>query len=221
LAFNAVTSAKVGVGANFTMYQNVDGSLTKVPTPQPTNFPRPDGKWVPVSTAIVSDAATGGFQVADNPLSPVFPKSLGDGSGYSVSAGADALTITPVAASSATATRPASALDGGTGSNAISYANVWPGEDVQYQVSSGEVKESVVLDQVPPAVQTSWSWLVHAPGLKLVTQASGAIYAEEPDGSAQIAIPTPVVTDSSGVAGQAVRVGNCGRLNDGRPAALG
>jgi large repetitive protein len=192
----------VGHGTFDTTYQNTDGSFTKVVSTVPTNYQQANGTWVPVADAVSGDSSAGGFRVANNPLNPVFPAALSPTAGYSVSIGGDSLTMTPVAASASTGARPQTAFPGASASSELTYPSVWPGQDIQYQVSAGEVKESVVLPQVPAATQTSWSWLVHAPGLTLVKQSTGAIWAEHADGSAQLAIPTPVMTDSSGVAGQ-------------------
>ena len=201
-SFSPITSAIVAHGSNDTTYQNTDGSFTKVVSPVPTNYQRADGSWVPVATTVSGDVGVGGFRVADNPLNPVFPAALSSTAGYSVSSGGDSLTMTPVGVSASTGARPQTAFPGASASSELTYPSVWPGQDIHYQVSAGEVKESVVLPQVPAATQTSWSWLVHAPGLTLVKQSTGAIWAEHADGSAQLAIPTPVMTDSSGVAGQ-------------------
>ena len=201
-SFSPITSAVVGHGPSDTTYQNTDGSFTKVVSPVPTNYQLGDGTWVPVADTVSGDASVGGFRVADNPLNPVFPAALSSSAGYSVSSGGDSLTITPVGATASTGVRPQTAFAGASASSELSYPSVWPGQDIHYQVSAGEVKESVVLPQLPAATQTSWSWLVHAPGLTLVKQSTGAIWAEHADGSAQLAIPTPVMTDSSGVAGQ-------------------
>jgi RHS repeat-associated protein len=202
--FSPFTSKVMSFGANETLYKNADGSLTKEVSASPKNFHRSDGSWVPVSTAVVPDSATGGFSVADNPLKPVFPKQVGGGAGYTVSSGASSLTMSLVGTKSVTAVRPAAAsVPGGDTASAISYPGALPGQDLQYQVSTGEVKETLLLNSVPAQSQGSWTWKVHAPGMTLVKEAdSGAIDVSDSHGTPTFRIPTPIMWDSSGVAGQ-------------------
>ena len=203
-AFNLFSSKAISFGANETLFKNTDGSLTKEVTTSPSNFLRPDGSWVPVSTAVVKNSATGAFAVADNPLKPTFPKQVGGGAGYTVSSGANSLTMSLVGAQAASAVRPTSAaLKGSDPASAISYPDALPGQDLQYTVSSGEVKETLLLNSVPAVSQQSWTWKVHAPGMTLATEAeSGAIDATDVKGAPTFRISTPIMWDSSGVTGK-------------------
>jgi len=201
-SFNFFSSKAISFGANETLFKNSDGSLTKEVSAKPKNFLRADGTWVPVSTKVVSDAATGGFTVADNPLRPKFPKSV-DGHGFSVSNGENSLDMTLVGAQPVSAVRPSAAsLKDADPASAISYPNALPGQDLQYQVSSGDVKETLLLRSVPAKSQGSWTWKVHAPGMTVVKEAeSGAFDVLDAKGTPAFRIPTPIMWDSSGVEG--------------------
>ena len=84
----------------------------------------------------------------------------------------------------------------------MQYSNAMVGQDLQYQVTTSEVKETLVLNTVPAAAQTSWTWLIHAPGLTLFASDRGSLYLTDAGGTVRYNIPDPIMWDSSGVAGQ-------------------
>jgi RHS repeat-associated protein len=202
-AFDPKTAVPVGHDTFDTLFRNKDGSETKAISSLPENFQRADGSWVPVATDVSADSTSGGFKVADNPLAPQFPKRLGGSAAYSVTGNGAAVSMTLVGQQDVAAVRPkASVVPGADASGAITYPNALPGQDLNYQVLAGEVKESLVLNSVPAASQESWSWLVHAPGMTLVQSDHGVIDLDAADGTPVLYIPTPIVQDSSGVVGK-------------------
>jgi large repetitive protein len=211
-AFNPKTSVPVGYGANDTIFKNSDGSETKQISPTPLNVQKPDGTWTPIRTSLSQNSKTGGFSVSSNPLNPQFAASLGGSADVSVNSGSAPISMSLVGAASVAATRPAaSALhsaDEGLGSgqaavsSSLQYLNAMPGQDLQYQVTNSEVKETLVLDRVPSAAQTSWTWVIHAPGLVMSASDRGSLYLTDADGVVQYNIPDPIMWDSSGVAEQ-------------------
>jgi RHS repeat-associated protein len=211
-SFNAATSVPIAYDANDTLFRNADGSETKEVSPTPLNDQLADRSWAPIATTVAANAVTGGFSVAHNPLNPQFAKSLGTGADLSVNSGSDPVSISLVGAAASSVTKPlASALhslDEGLGSNqsavasSVEYSNAFPGQDLQYQVTSSEVKETLVLNSVPSALQSSWTWLIHAPGLTLTASDRGSLNLTDANGVVQYNIPDPIAWDSSGVAGQ-------------------
>jgi RHS repeat-associated protein len=168
---------------------------------------------VPAATTVTAASGSGGgFQAADNPLDPKFAKSLGSGADLSVDSGSDPVSVSLEGASASTGIRPIGrvlhSVQEGLGSNnsaassAVEYPNAFPGEDLQYQVTTSEVKETVVLNTVPDASQTSWSWDVHAPGLTMSESDRSSLYLTDSSGTVQYNIPDPIMWDSSGVVGQ-------------------
>jgi hypothetical protein len=216
-SFNALTSTPVSYGSDFTVFHNADGSETKKVSPTAINFQRSDGSWVPAGTSIVSDSVAGDFTVADNPLSPTFGATSAGGAGFAVNDGSSRVSVTLEGADTVQAVRPAasalhSAQEGlgpaalASKSSALEYPNVFPGEDLQYQVAASEVKETLVLNSVPAASQTSWVWAVHAPGLTMSESKLSSLYLTDANGVVRYNIPNPVMWDSSGVAGQSESV---------------
>jgi large repetitive protein len=212
-AFDPKTSVPVSYGTNDTIFKNSDGSETKEISPTPLNVQKSDGSWTAASTSIAQNVTTGGFAVADNPLNPTFAKTLAAGPDFSVNSGSDPVSVSLIGAAAVNAVRPsASALhssEEGLGSNsavagssALEYPNALPGQDLQYQVTTSEVKETLVLNTVPAASETSWSWIVHAPGLTMSQSNMGSLYLTDARGTVQYNIPDPVMWDSAGVAGQ-------------------
>jgi YD repeat-containing protein len=202
-AFNPLTSVPIGYGTDYTLFQNTDGSQTKQLSASPVNIQHSDGSWGAIGTSVATDSTNGGFKVANNPLNPTFAQSVGGGAGFTVNSNSHPVTISLQGAASVAGVRPSSPLvPGGTASSELRYASVLPGQDLQYQVEQSEVKETVVLNSVPSAAQSTWTWRVHAPGLNLVQDAQGDEELADSNGVVQYNFPTPIMWDSSGVTGQ-------------------
>jgi len=201
-AFDPAKSVPVSYGSDFTVFKNADGSETKEVSATPLNVQHSDGSWGPVQTSVSADSSTGGFKVPNNPLNPAFAHATGAGEGFTVNSHSHPVSISLVGAAAAVGARPSKALvAGGDASSELRYAGVLPGQDLQYQVTSSEVKETVVLAAVPDASQSSWTWRVHAPGLTLEQDAQGNEQLVDAHGVVQYNLPVPAMWDSSGVAG--------------------
>jgi hypothetical protein len=201
--FDPSTSVPVSYGVYDTVYRNRDGSETKKVTPGPQNIHLSDGSWTTVKTTVTADSSTGGFTVGENPLKPSFPHSLKSGGAVTVDSNLHPVSITLMGASGVTGQKPTkSPMKGGDVKSQVVYPGVWPGQDLDYQVSTSAVKETIVLSTVPAASQTSWRWRLHAPGLTLTTDPQGNEELVDASGVVQYNIPTPVIWDSSGVTGE-------------------
>jgi RHS repeat-associated protein len=202
-SYSPITSTPISYGTFDTIFKNADGTETKEISATPLNIQHADGSWTAVGTSVAADASTGGFKVADNPLNPTFAHTVGGGAGFTVNSHSDPVSISLVGAAAVAGTRPTKALvPGGDASDELQYAGVLPGQDLQYQVTTSEVKETVVLNSVPAIADSSWTWKVQAPGLTLAQDAQGNEELVDSSGVAQYNLPTPAMWDSSGVAGQ-------------------
>jgi RHS repeat-associated protein len=211
-AYDPKTSVPISYGANDTIYKNSDGSETKEVSQTPLNVKQPDGSWAPATTTISQNITTGAFAVANNPLSPTFAKTLGAGADFTANSGTDPVSVDLLGAASASAITPSASVlhaeDEGLGTNqsavssALEYPGVFSGQDLQYQVTASEVKETLVLNAVPSAALSSWTWLIHAPGLTMSQSDRGSLNFTDTNGVVQYSIPDPIMWDSSGVAGQ-------------------
>jgi RHS repeat-associated protein len=202
-SYDAFTSVPVSYGPNDTVYRNTDGSETKAISALPMNVKRVDGSWVPVQTGVSADAATGGYLVKDNPLNPKFGAATGGDADYTVDSNSFPVSVSLEGADAVSASRPsAAAVQSGDAKSAVQYSGVRPGQDLQYQVTSSEVKETVVLKTIPDEADSSWTWRIHAPGLTLTQNEHGNLDLVDSKGTVQYNIPIPAMWDSSGVTGK-------------------
>jgi RHS repeat-associated protein len=206
-AFDPKTSVPISRGSYDTIFKNKDGSETKLLSPTPLNVKKSDGSWTPVATTLTQNIATGGFSAANNPLNPTFARSLGAGPDLSIDSGSAPISINLVGATASTAVKPAASTlhssAEGLGSNdsavdsSVEYKNALPGQDLQYQVTTSEVKETLVLNSLSAANQSSWTWLIHAPGLTMSRSDRSSLYLTDAKGVVQYNIPDPIMWDSS------------------------
>jgi len=207
-SFDSAKSTPIGWGSDYTLYRNPDGTETKAVSLTPVNAQRSDGSWVPIGTAVAADSSSGRFVVADNPMNPTFASKAGQGADVQLGSGPSAVSFSLVGAAASAAARPAASSmhseQEGLGSNAaaskasaLEYADVFPGQDLQYQVVPSEVKETLVLRSLPSAGQTSWTWRVHAPGLSMSESDRGSLYLTDSHGVVKYNIPDPVMWDSA------------------------
>lgn len=160
------------------MYDNTDGSKTAQFSTDPLNVQKSDGSWTPVNTAVKKDSS-GSYSVTDHPLSPKFAgKSGAPSADYQVSSAGHTVSFSlegekPKTAGRATAVQRR--ISGGSSGSSIAYAGVESGVDLAYEVTAGQVKETLILNHAPSSAAPSWSWDVHAPGLSLTTSSATSI----------------------------------------------
>ncbi len=158
------------------------------------------GKWVESSTSL-SDDGSGGLQAKDNPLAPRFAATADAAElftatrgGYSLSFGLDAAKASAVTQT----TVPFLPI----GRDRVAYLSVLPNTDLRYQVTAGEVKESIVLNKVPSAAQSTYVWTVNAPGLTPVRNKFEDLEFQDAAGGVVFTMPVPTMWDSSGKEGE-------------------
>ncbi|WP_235523468.1 hypothetical protein [Cellulomonas sp. Root485] len=153
--FNEKTSKVISREANRQTYRNADGTLTARMSSGPLNVETAPGVWKPISTDVTA-TGDGGGAAAVHPLHPEFAPSADAASvltvsteGAQVSFGLDGADAAPIE------------RDG----DVVTYDDVFPGVDLRYEVSSGSVKEALVLAKAPRTAQ-SYVWRLTGTGVR-------------------------------------------------------
>lgn len=122
--------------AESTTYTNPDGTQTSVMSENPMNYQASDGSWQPISDRLESDPSlSGGYRSVANSWHAHFGSTA---EGVSVETAAGTLGILPAGANAVTPVL-------NTAGDGVTYTDAWPGADLTYRVTSGEVKESVLI----------------------------------------------------------------------------
>jgi RHS repeat-associated protein len=132
--------------ATSTIIKHADGTFTTRQYGVPKFFQRPDGAWVPIDTTLVSDQVT-----RDHDVATAFRTRANDWQAhFSSSLSADGMvrikladTEFGFAAVDAAPVVPVVVIK--DGAQTVRYADLWPGVDVEYVVTSYAVKENIVL----------------------------------------------------------------------------
>ncbi|MGW6128885.1 PA14 domain-containing protein [Cellulomonas sp. NPDC055163] len=188
--FDEDTSQIVEQDTHREVYENEDGSFTTRLSAAQLNVETAPGDWEPISTKIAA-VTGGGGRVSAHPLAPEFAAT---------SASDKLLTLRRPG------TRVQVALQGAadqklerSGSDA-EYESVYPGVDLEYEVTTDSVKEALVLDKAPKKA-TSWTWRLSGTGFTVVEGKDGSFDLVS-DGQVQMSIPPALMFDSSGVKGK-------------------
>jgi large repetitive protein len=201
-SFNVFTSVIAERGEKFDSYRNSDGTKTMVLSPTPVNVRTARGDWAPIQTHIaVKD--DGSASVAGNPLSPVFSSDAAGGRVLSVSAGDASLSLSlEGAAGEKLAAAPSAKLtDVAEATDAVSYADVFPGVDLQLEVEKAAVKQLLVVGHVPTEAPV-YRWHVAAANVDLVKAKTGEYTFVNAKGEVVFTMDLPGMWDSSGVEGE-------------------
>ena len=182
-----------------TTYENPDGTFATVFSPTPVNA-EVDGEWVPIETDL-SLTSDGTFSQQVHPLQPEFASNAADPDGaLAVTSDDFEVSFALVGAAESAVTRNVSARST-VGRDEVTYPEVFDGVDLTYEVTESSVKETLVLQEVPAAGDSSWSWRVDADGLELSVDEFGVVNFVDAEGVVRFHIPAPVAWDSSGVEG--------------------
>lgn len=192
------------------IYLNEDGTKTVVASSTTVNTLDAAGEYQPVQTELVpavpADVATAGEEAGQDdvsvraelhPLSPVFGETAADGA-VSVEADEVSAMVTPV---DVTGAATAAAVSGDETSE-VTYESAVSGSDLVYEVTSGAVKESIVVDAAPGADGAAeWSfWLDLDGGTPTLTD-NGSLEIHNTAGELEMGMPIPYVFDSAAVPG--------------------
>lgn len=154
-----------------------------------------DEGWKVINTDLSS--ANEGWKVDDHPLSPEFAPSAADTDALSVSRDGHDVSMSLVGAVDGDVAAPFWFWDDHA---ELTYKDVKPGMDLEYQVQSGGIKENLVLKSVPTT--NAWLWRLDPGSLTPTLAEDGSVLLSDASGAAVLGIPAPVALDSSGQEGQ-------------------
>ncbi|WP_370055716.1 hypothetical protein [Leifsonia sp. EB41] len=205
-AFDPNTSTVSSRSQFETVFQNTDGSKTAQFSTVPLNVQKSDGSWATVNTQVTKDSS-GDLTVGNHPLSPKFAADSGSSAGdYQVTSDDHTVSFNLVgekAEPAGQATAAQREITGGGAASSVAYDNVASNTDLTYQVTPGQVKETLILNAKPSSANPSYAWNVHAPGLILAQDSLGDItFTDDVTGKVVFVTPVPAMMDSSAVAGQ-------------------
>jgi len=155
-----------------------------------------DGDWVPAEVSTV-ETGDGGYKVDDNPLSPEFASSADSEDLFQASRAGHDVSFSLEDAKDVGASRfvvPFTSI----GADKVSYKSVLPNTDLLYQVGKSNVKESIVLNEVPKAADSTYTWDIDAGDLIPTRDKFGDLEFKDASGKVIFTMPVPNMWDSSG-----------------------
>jgi len=155
-----------------------------------------DGNWVPAEVSTV-ETGDGGYKVDDNPLSPEFASSADSDNLFQASRAGHDVSFSLEDAKDVGASRfviPFTSI----GADKVSYKSVLPNTDLLYQVGKSNVKESIVLNEVPKAADSTYTWDIDAGDLTPTRDKFGDLEFKDASGKVIFTMPVPNMWDSSG-----------------------
>ncbi|MEV5714652.1 PA14 domain-containing protein [Amycolatopsis mediterranei] len=187
--FDATRSIVVSRSMFTDEFRNPDGTHTVRQSVEPLNAKDANGTWQPVDTTLRKDAASGRVQPGIHPLKPSLAGKGDDPAVLAVNLPTGKVSLgfdgaRPVAAK----------VDG----NRASYPDIAPDADLDYEVTAGAVKETVVLKR-PPA-RARWRFRLSAPGLTPALDrqdGTGSVLLKDAAGKVPASIPPVQTWDSA------------------------
>jgi len=206
--FDPQRSTVVSRSMFVTEYLNPDGTHSMRQSTAPLNVLDPAGNWQPVDTTLQVKPGSRRADADHHPLSPSLASVANDPAVLEVETDGRKASL---ALDQAT---PAAAVVAG---DSVSYADVAPGIDLGYEVTSSTVKETIKLKKPPAAGTSSWRFRLSTQGLTPTLDQSGAVLLADDTGAAKIVIPPVETWDSAGggqtapaITGGAYRLDNDG-----------
>ncbi|MFK4806761.1 PA14 domain-containing protein [Microbacterium sp. ZW CA_36] len=180
-------------GEQWTIFRRDDGSVVRRVSPEPENYLNDENRWVPISTEVTATAD--GFEVQDHPLEPQFAEKANADEAVAVTDAGHEVTLTPIGLAGSAGKELTGDRDG------VRYANVQPNTDLEYEIEATQVKETLILRDLPEGA-AEWTWELNPGTLTPVLDETGAVLLNDATGATIVAIPTPIAWDSSGVEGE-------------------
>ncbi|MEU3622562.1 PA14 domain-containing protein [Amycolatopsis coloradensis] len=173
-----------------TEYLNPDGTHSVRESTQPLNVQDAAGKWQAVDTTLDIDAATKRSAVDNHPLNPSLAGKANDPAVLQVeTAGHTAGLALDQAAPSV------AAVNG----DSVTYPEVAPGTDLDYEITPGAVKETIKLKRPPADGRSSWRFKLNTGDLTPKLDATtGSISLLDKTGAATFVLPPVETWDSAG-----------------------
>ncbi|WP_410603193.1 PA14 domain-containing protein [Amycolatopsis sp. lyj-90] len=200
--FGASTRLDGGAGSHFdpqrskpvsrsmfvTEYENPDGTRSVRQSNQPLNVQDAAGNWQPVQTTLSTDPATKRADADQHPLSPSLATKADDSAVLRVEAGGHTASLAMDKAAGSTA-----AVKG----DSVTYPEVAPATDLEYEVTPGAVKETIKLKRQPADGRSSWKFKLNTGGLTPKLE-NGTVVLADQAGAAKIVMPPIETWDSAG-----------------------
>ncbi|WP_239069295.1 PA14 domain-containing protein, partial [Cellulomonas phragmiteti] len=187
--FDEKTSEVVQRSETQTVFKNADGTYTTALTAEPSNVQLADGTWTGVETTV--EANGDGGRAPRHPLSPRFAARGSSAELLRLSHDDIELSIGLVGGRSKPLVR-----EGAT----ARYEDVLPGADLEYEVTPGSVKESVILSEAPTS-QPVYRWRLSGKGFGVRAGDDGSFEIVNRAGDVAMLIPPAVMVDASGKEG--------------------
>lgn len=179
-----------------TTYRDGGGAFVRHMSLSPLNA-QVDGAWVEIDTSIA--AAGDGWEVVAHPLAPAFAADAASESTVSLQVDGAEVSYGLEGAAAGNVEAPTWWWDA---QNELIYQDVLQGADLAYEVTPGQVKETLVLDALPADERTSWSWILDTGGLSPRLSEHGALELLDASDAVVASSETPIAWDSSGTGEQ-------------------
>lgn len=181
-----------------TSFERADGSRVKRISLVPINAKDDDGDWVEIDTDLAS--ADDGWRVAAHPLRPVFRDRADRKDAVSLTRDGHSVSFSLKGAGAGRSESPFWFWDQW---DRLAFRDVTEGVDLEYEVQSAGVKETLVLDAPPPRGRDSWTWRLDVGDLQpVLVEESQTLELRDALGIVVMSIPTPFAADSAPVTGE-------------------
>src|SRR5581483_9154487 len=139
------------------VYLNEDGTRTLEHSLQPSSY-QAGNTWKDVDVALEDNASHDRLQTTANSWGASFGKN-DVSQGIALTKDGQSLTFKPVGGQ---ASKPV--VTGTAPQQTVTYKNVWPGVDVQYQAEAGQLKETIVITSAA-GIRSSYDFDTQGAGL--------------------------------------------------------
>jgi len=173
-----------------------DGVYETEIQPEPSNVLDSSGDWVPASNELTSQS-DGSLIAEGHPMEPSLAPQASEADSLSVDDGLYTLGFTLLGADDSSYSDAVTAADP---ARAV-YPEVFSNVDLQYELTTSSIKETLILQEQPSASASSWTWIARAPGLALLKNEIGQLNFVDRRGVIRFHIPAPIMWDSSGQSG--------------------
>ena len=175
-------------------YVNPDGSHSVRQSTVPLNVRDAGGEWQPVDAGLWVDRGSERAAAKRHLLNPSLAGKADDPGLLSLQTAGGRASVGLESAAPAT-----SRVSG----SKVSYVDVAPETDLEYEVTPGAVKETIVVKKPPAAGVSSWRFRLNTEGLQPVLDSSGEVLLKDAAGVVRAAVPAVEAWDSSGTADRA------------------
>jgi RHS repeat-associated protein len=185
--FDADRSKVVSRSMFATEFENPDGTHTVRQSSDPLNVKDSAGAWRPVDTNLARK--DGRLQAKRHPLNASLGGRANDSKLLSVEVDGRRAWLSLDRASGSAAS---------VSGSKVGYRDVAPNTDLDYEVTAGSVKETILLRKPPGKGGASWRFRLGAEGLTPQVTADGTVAFADGTGKTVIAMPPITTWDSSG-----------------------